>query len=165
MAKMRLSGREVGPEGIREIVEASRVVRIGACDEEGIFVVPVNFGFEWISDDGATDGESLVIYIHSAREGRKARAFAGCPEVAVEMDVDLGLVEGSFACSYSNAYRSVMGKGVVYPVEERDEKVRALSLLMDHVAPGSQRVFSDEAVEGVAVFRIDVSEITGKARL
>ena len=41
MREMRLKKREItDPEILREILESCEVVRIGAMDEEGMFIVP-----------------------------------------------------------------------------------------------------------------------------
>ena len=59
---MRRQKREVtSPEELRRILEKCQILRIGAMDEEGMFVVPVNYGFEW--------EDELLRYFHSAKEG------------------------------------------------------------------------------------------------
>ena len=76
---MRRQKREVtSPEELRRILEKCQILRIGAMDEEGMFVVPVNYGFEW--------EDELLLYFHSAKEGRKADAFRKDPNVAFELD-------------------------------------------------------------------------------
>lgn len=40
-------------------------MRFGTQDAEGMFIVPVNYGYD------LTEGQ-LTLYLHSAREGRKA---------------------------------------------------------------------------------------------
>lgn len=70
---MRRQKREVtSPEELRRILEKCQILRIGAMDEEGMFVVPVNYGFEW--------EDELLLYFHSAKEGRKADAFRKDPK-------------------------------------------------------------------------------------
>ena len=47
MREMRLKKREItDPEILREILESCEVVRIGAMDEEGMFIVPMNYGYD-----------------------------------------------------------------------------------------------------------------------
>lgn len=164
--KMRLAKRAVtDADELRGIVEACRTVRIGAADGEGIFIVPMSFGYEWDAGAGAP---RLTLWLHSAGEGRKAAAFGTRGTegvtVAVEMDCEDGVITGGYSCSYSFAYRSIMGSGTVRPVSEPAEKLRGLSLIMDHMAPGAPASFSDEAVERVSVWRVDVEELTGKRR-
>ena len=94
---------------LRQILADCDVVHIGAMDGDGMFVVPVNYGYEFCS---GSEGEktvstveglpgSLRLYLHSAGEGRKAEAFAGGPEVAFEMDCGHEIIRGDYTCSYS----------------------------------------------------------------
>ena len=166
MRQMRLAKREVRDfEALRAIVEACDVVRIGAVDESGMFIVPVNFGYEWEDrPDGPGECLRLTLYIHSAAEGRKAESFSRGCDVAIEMDCDGGTIKGDYSCAYSRAYRSIMGMGRIRPIEDAAEKVRALALIMEHAAPGAPCEFAEAAVDRVAVFRVDVREFTGKER-
>lgn len=53
MREMRLKKREItDPEILREILESCEVVRIGAMDEEGMFIVPMNYGYDVREEDG-----------------------------------------------------------------------------------------------------------------
>lgn len=186
MVPMRRANREItDPTRLRDVIDECTCVRIGAADASGPFVVPMSFGYEWSSVDFATlrDRElhrepasaiareaevdhpvPLRLYLHSAPEGRKAACFDASPRVAVEMDQELGVIEGPYACSYSYSYRSVMGSGVIRPVEGMAEKVRALELIMQHMAPDARAPLTREAVGRVRVYRVDVDEVSGKER-
>ena len=113
---MRLSKHEVTDIAkLREILEVCKTVRIACVDDQGLFIVPMSFGFEL--DD---ETRRLSLWLHSAGEGRKAAAWksagdAGCP-VAIEMDIEDGVISGEHACDYSFAYRSIMGTGTLHPV-------------------------------------------------
>ena len=90
MREMRLHKREVTDiKELRKILQECQVMRLGTMDEEGMMVVPVNFGFELDEET-----RKLRLFFHSAREGRKADAFARNPIVAVEMDCRHGLIKG-----------------------------------------------------------------------
>ena len=66
---MRRAEKEVKDlEQLEEILRDCNTVRIGTQDAEGMFIVPVNYGYD------LTEGQ-LTLYLHSAREGRKAAAF------------------------------------------------------------------------------------------
>lgn len=74
MRSMRLKNREIkDQETLRELIDDCVVVRIGAMDKEGMFIVPVNYGYEW--EDIKDSAPSLKLYFHSASQGRKADAF------------------------------------------------------------------------------------------
>ena len=90
MRQMRLEKREIkDPAELEKVLDACKVVRIGTMDAEGMFIVPVNFGYEFCQKE-----RSLKLYIHSAKEGRKAEAFAENPNVAIEMDCGHEVIRG-----------------------------------------------------------------------
>ena len=160
---MRRAKREVSDASeLRSIVERAGVLHVGCTDAEGMFVVPMSFGFEVVEAEGAP---RWTFWLHSAEEGRKAEAWAAGGEVALELDVPAGVVAGSdYACSYTFAYESVMATGQITCVKDAAEKIHGLECLMRHMAPGAPVTFSDEAVARVSVWRIDVEHLTGKRR-
>ena len=162
MRAMRLKKREVTDKKVLgEILEECDVVRIGAVDEEGMFIVPVNFGYDFDTGEETT---RLVLYFHGAAEGRKAEAFALNPDVAVEMDCCHELITGNYTCSYSYAYRSIMGTGTVRELTEKQEKIHGLIRIMQHMAPDAEIEFLPEMLERTGVYCIDVTDFTGKER-
>jgi nitroimidazol reductase NimA-like FMN-containing flavoprotein (pyridoxamine 5'-phosphate oxidase superfamily) len=110
----------------------------------------LNFGY---------DGECL--YFHSAREGRKMEVLRTNPNVCFEVDVDHELVPTDSACDWTARFRSVIGFGKARPVEDLEEKRRALDLLLGHYSDGDYE-YTREALANVAVIRIAIEEITGK---
>ena len=153
---MRRTERELGQwEEIRSVLEHCRVCRIGLQDEEGMYIGPLNFGWEM-------QGEELNLYFHSAREGRKLRAIATNPQVAFEMDTGHRLMPSEEPCGWSFRYESLIGNGVAQLVEDPAEKCRALSLLM-RCQTKSAFSFTPQQAAGVAVIRLRVTRVTGKA--
>lgn len=162
MREMRLNKREIkDPDMLRDIIESCDIVRLGLRDRDGMFIVPVNYGYD-IETDGT--GLKLTLYIHGAREGRKAEAFAADPSVALEMDCMDGIITGDYTCSYSCAYRSIMGNGTIRELTGEQEKIHALTRIMEHMAPGTRIEFRPEMLERTGVYRIDVKNFTGKER-
>lgn len=163
MRAMRLQKRAVTEyEDLKEILEACQVVRIGAVDEEGLFIVPVNFGYEFYKD--SQEEIHLKLYIHSAKEGRKAEAFAQNPNVTVEMDCAQGVLRGVYTCDYSFAYSSIMGNGVIRLVTEEAEQIYGLKLLMNHMVPKAELEFLPQMLEKVYVYCIELKDFSGKRR-
>ena len=162
MREMRLSKREIkDPDLLRNIIESCDVVRLGLSDSGGMFIVPVNFGYD-LESDGS--GLRLTLYIHGAKEGRKAEAFAADSAVAIEMDCMDRIITGDYTCSYSCAYRSIMGNGTVRELTETQEKIHALTRIMEHLAPEAGICFSPDMLARTGVYRIDVERFTGKER-
>lgn len=162
MREMRLKKREIQDKNIlKEIIEVCDVVRIGLTDAEGMFIVPVNYGYDL---DDCQDRMKLTLYIHGAREGRKSEAFSLNPSVAIEMDCMHEVITGDYTCSYSYAYRSVMGTGTVRELTEKQEKIHGLTRIMQHMAPDAEIEFLPEMLERTGVYCIDVTDFTGKER-
>ena len=139
MARMRLGKREVlDPCKIRQLLEECQVLRIGTVDSEGMFIVPVNYGYEY------------------EEEGRQQ-------QVAVELDRVGGLIRGSYTCQYSMAFESLMGTGTIRLLKG-EEKLRGLELLMRHMAPESDLSFRQHMVDAVHVYEICVEEFRVKKR-
>ena len=155
---MRRADREIKEnEKLKEILTQAQVVRVGYQDEQGMAIVPLNYGVVW-------EGELPVLYIHSAKEGRKVSAFSQGGTVAVEIDCGSQVVEHERPCGYSCRYRSIMGSAQVRRVEEPGEKTLGLNAIMEHYS-GRRWDFPPEAVERVAVFALTVTQLSGKEHL
>lgn len=154
---MRRTDREVTDiKTLLAILDQCKVCRVALQDNDGLYLIPLNFGYQY---NGA-----LTLYFHSAKEGRKASAFnRSCP-VCFEVDCGHKLIEGATPCQYGYQFQSIVGNGVVRPVEGLDEKKMALSILMKHQT-GKSFSFQDNMASSVAVYRLDVSSFTGKQNL
>lgn len=123
---MRRNDREITDiEDIKKILDACKVCRVGMADEDGVYIVPMNFGYCYEDD-------RLVLYFHGAKEGRKIDMMKAAPKVGFEMDCEHQLVEGETACQYSYYYASVIGNGKAELVEDTAEKMKALGVIMKH---------------------------------
>lgn len=164
---MRLAGREVkGAAQLREIVDACQTVRIAAVDNEGVFIVPMSFGYDWAdpADLEGSDEPRFALWVHSAVEGRKVDVFDAEPRVAIEMDVQEGVITGNHACAYSYAYRSIVGTGTVHRIQSPEMKRYGLERIMAHLAPDALPGFTDQALARTKIYCIDIEKFTGKQR-
>ena len=141
---------------IREILDKSKVLHLGLAVNNEPYVVPMNYGY--CLEDG-----KLVLYLHSAVQGKKLDMIQANSNVFFEMDCDRMPFEGKVPCQYGLVYSSVMGRGTACIVEDVEEKKRAMSLLMN-TQTGKDFTFNDRLVSIVAVIRIDVTEYTAKHR-
>ena len=77
---MRRTDREVtDPAAIDAIIRACPCCRLGLRDGEGVYLVPLNFGFANV------DGQR-TFYFHSAPEGHKIDLLRQAKTVAFELD-------------------------------------------------------------------------------
>ena len=153
---MRRKDREIRElDQLENILKECDAVRIGAQDEAGLFIVPMNFGYR-------LEGEKLTLFVHSAPEGRKVEAFWQRGMVAFEMDCGHALRSADTACGHSFTYCSIMGSGVIRPLMSQEEKKAGLGAIMEHMT-GRTWDFPDESVDRTAVFALEVSQWTGKS--
>ena len=141
---------------IRAILDTAKVLHLGLCVDNEPYVVPMNYGYTM--EEG-----KLVIYLHSAVQGKKLDMIRANPRVFFELDCDLTPFEGEKPCQYGLAYSSVMGRGTAQIVDDVEEKIHAMSVLMK-TQTGKDFSFNDRLVSIVAVIRIDVAEYTAKHR-
>ncbi|MBR4120497.1 MAG: pyridoxamine 5'-phosphate oxidase family protein [Spirochaetales bacterium] len=153
---MRRNDREVTDSRmIADIIGRCYCCRIGFNDEGEVYIVPLSFGFEKKDD-------TYFFYFHGAREGRKIDLISKNPNVGFEMDTGYKLNEGSSACKYSARFQSIIGNGIVEPVSSYEEKVHALSLIMEHNTGKGNWVFDRNMTDSVAVFRLTVTKLSCK---
>lgn len=155
---MRRNDREVkDTKKIREILDNCKVCRLGMADGDQIYIVPMNFGYEF-GEDG------LTLYFHGAKEGRKLELIRKNPSVGIEMDCRHELAEGTVPCQYSYYYGSVIGGGVAELLEEPEEKLKALGVIMKHQTGKDFPEFKDnpKLEKAVAVIRVRVGNYTCK---
>lgn len=152
---MRRKDREITEkEKLREIMDKCKVCRLAMQDEEGVYLVPLNYGYIWEND-------VLTLYFHSAKEGRKVRAIQKNQNVCFEMDCEHALIEADVPCAYGYEYACVMGNGKAVILEEAKEKAKALSVLMRHQTGAGFEV-SEQMAGGVAVIKVTAESYTGK---
>ena len=155
---MRRKDREItDPARIEAIIADCDCCRLGLCDGEVPYIVPLNFGYERRPDGGYT------FYFHGAREGRKLDLIRQRGRASFEMDTGYELIDGGAAANnYSARFQCVMGTGAVSIVEDPAEKRAALAALMNHAVGQRTWTFEDARVEGVCVFRLDTDTLTCK---
>lgn len=152
---MRRKDRQAADiEEILAIIGRCKVCRLALQDQNGLYIVPMNFGY-------AYDRSVLTLYFHSAREGRKISAIAQNSRVAFEMDCAHRLLESDRPCGTGFSYQSVTGQGRAVLLEDPEKRRRALSLLMKHQT-GKDYAFDDAEMESVAMIEVTADSFTGK---
>jgi nitroimidazol reductase NimA-like FMN-containing flavoprotein (pyridoxamine 5'-phosphate oxidase superfamily) len=153
---MRRKDREItDPLEIIKVIEKCDVCRIGLSDNNTPYIVPMNFGYEYV------DGK-LTLYFHCAKEGKKLDILQKNPVACFEMDCSHKLIEAEAPEKYTMEYESVMGDGKSYLCTEIAEKTHALRRLMKTYAKAREFDFADRVIDSVCVFKLVVSSFTGK---
>lgn len=151
---MRRHDREIKElSEIRELVDHCDTLRLGFCDGDTPYVVPLSFGWE-------ESGGIFTFYVHGAKQGRRHELAKKAVKVCVELDACHGFVESVGGLTAD--YESFIGIGEIMTVTG-DEAVKGLTLLCRHCGfdamPCNQKVVDMTCVE-----KISVSDFTAKRR-
>lgn len=154
---MRRKDREITDQNaILQFVAKEQILRIAFCDGGDIYIVPVNYGYIY--------DEQYTFYFHGAKAGRKYELAKNKPTVGFEIDGNYTLLEGAEACDYSATFQSVIGMGKLSLVEDNAEKISGLNAIMKQTTSKAEWDYSDEMLDAVAVFRLDVEKLSCKAK-
>lgn len=142
---------------IVQVLKEARIVRLAYVDGAGLTIVPVTFCVQ--EAEGKT-----VFYLHGAKAGRKFAAFAPGCDVAFEAEGERRAVIKAHPCNNSWEYVSVVGNGRVTLVTDPQEAAQALTQLVLEHAGSQARPVDEELAQSVAVFRLEVTQMSCKAR-
>jgi len=145
------------PSVIMPILQKADVCRIAMCDDNVPYIVTMNFGF-------GKDG-SASLYFHSACEGKKINILKKNNLVCFQTEIEHEFfLHSDTSCGCSMKYRSVIGMGRISLVNDPSEKIEALQAIMTHYTKKAEHVFKEELVKRTLIMRLDIEEISGKAR-
>lgn len=156
---MRRKDREITDiNKIFEIIDNCPVIHLAMTDNGKPYVVALNFGYE-------RQGDDLILYFHSAYEGRKIDILKKNPEVYFQMECSGRLIVGAAEepCTYGYSYDSVMGSGKIEFIEDEEEKTQGLNCLMHHAGKtDNDFCFPKEMLSRTSVYCLRSSDFTGK---
>ena len=142
------------PEDLQAVLLGQRYMTVAMCRDGEPYVVTLNHGYS---------AEENALYFHCAPAGLKLDFLRENPTVCATAVEDLGYRTGECA----HAYRSVVVRGQLRVVADREGKARGLRVLLAHHEGDPRNVESrllpdDAAYSRVTVLRLEIDEITGK---
>jgi len=141
---------------VEAILDEALVCHVGFAAGGQPYVLPTTY---------ARVGDRL--YIHGSAASRMLRTLGDGVAVCVTVTLLDGLVLARSAFHHSMNYRSVVILGTASPVEDRDEKLRALEAVVDHMMPGrwaTVRGPSEQELKATLVLRLPLAELSAKVR-
>ena len=149
---MRNAEREIKDrEEILSIIKEAQVCRVAFAAGNIPYIVPMNFGYK-----------DNCLYFHSATEGKKLDYIRQNNKVCFELDINDEIVKATDrVCSWTTKYRSVIGFGKAYIIENWRKKSSALDIITQHYG-ANPHDFSEKDVERLSIIKIEISSMTGK---
>ena len=141
---------------VHAILDQGLICHIGFSVEAQPYVIPTIH---------ARSGETL--YVHGSAASRMLRTLTQGVAVCCTVTLLDALVLARSAFHHSLNYRSVVVLGQARLVTERDEKLRALHLITDHVVPGrwaEVRTPSELELRQSSVLALPLHEVSAKVR-
>jgi nitroimidazol reductase NimA-like FMN-containing flavoprotein (pyridoxamine 5'-phosphate oxidase superfamily) len=151
---MRRREREIQDEKeIVDILEKGLVCRLGLCDGQQPYIVPMNYGYR-----------DRHLYFHCAREGRKIDILKSNDRVCIEVDIDARILRGEEPCRWTAKYRSVIGFGRARIIDDGKEKKAGLDIIMAHYG-GSGGPYDEKSLQRTSLIEVALESVTGKQSL
>ena len=135
---------------IESIIQRSVVCRLGLMDDNRPYIVPLSFGYK-----------DNTLYFHSANQGRKIDILKRNNTVCFEFDIDCKPIKADNACEWGMKYKSVIGFGKAYLVDDFEEKCAALNIIMQQYSDGTFD-YPKTKVKNMLVIRVEIEHMTGK---
>jgi uncharacterized protein len=141
---------------IHAILDDAMIVHLGFAVDQQPFVIPTIH---------ARIGDRL--YVHGAVASRMLKTLAGGAPCCVTASIIDGLVLAKSQFHHSMNYRSVVVLGRATLVTVRDEKLAALTAIVEHVVPGRSRVArapNEKELNATSVLWLPIDEASAKVR-
>jgi uncharacterized protein len=153
----RLAARAVyDREAIYAILDAAYICHLGFVVDGQPFVIPTIH---------ARLGDTL--YFHGSAASRMLRSLRGGIDACVTVTLLDGLVLARSAFHHSMNYRSVVVLGKGREVADREEKLRALDAIVEHVVLGRTALVrppNESEIRQTLVIALPLSEASAKVR-
>ena len=142
------------PADIKAVLAAGMIAHVGINTERGPIVLPMAYG---------VSGEQLLI--HGSVANAMMRAGRDL-DVCVTVTIVDGLVVARSPFHNSMNYRSVVVRGAASAVVDADDKIAALKVINDHLAPiwDTARPPNDAELKQTLVLALPLTEASAKIR-
>jgi uncharacterized protein len=141
---------------IDAILDEALICHVGFLVDGQPFVIPTIH---------ARDGD--VLYIHGSPGSRMLRNAKEGVDVCVTVTLLDGVVLARSVYNHSMNYRSVVVLGRAYEVTGREEKLRAMERVVEHVVPGrweDARQPNERELKGTTILAVSLEEASAKIR-
>lgn len=154
---MRRKDREVTrADEIRRILDSCKTACVAMIDGDTPYVVPLSYGYE-------LTGDRLVLYFHSAKEGRKLDVFRRNNRVCFTIFSEGESLLSENPCNSGYYFSSVIGNGAVEIIDDPNEKRVALQKMYERQT-GRTVEFTEAQANLIAALKIVSADYTAKRK-
>jgi hypothetical protein len=154
---MRRNDRELSAiNDVEDVISNSDVCRIALTDNNIPYIVTLNFGY--------ISSPQKLLYFHCAPAGKKLDMISKNNYVCFEMDTDHQITKGEKGCDWGMTFRSVVGYGKIFIVEDKEEKLTGLDSIMSHYGGSAPFSYDEKVFNRTTILRLEIAEMTGKKK-
>ncbi len=150
---------------IEEFLGAAEYGTLAICVDNKPYSLPLNF---------VKVGDSF--YFHGAKRGKKVEILKQNIQASFSVVQAYSMIQSYFsskdklACPATQFFKSVIADGVILFVEQRDEKVMALTALMKKLQPeGGYKPLGEDiyakTLDATMVYKLEVQELRAKFKV
>ncbi|OLF08388.1 flavin-nucleotide-binding protein [Actinophytocola xinjiangensis] len=143
-------------DALHAVLDAGLICHLAFVADGAPVVLPTGYG---------RHGDTL--YLHGSTGAASLRAAGAGAEICVNVTLLDGIVYSRAVFHFSANYRSAVVHGQAEPVTGREEKLAALRVITEHLAPGSwdyAREPNQRELAATAVLALDLTEAAVKIR-
>jgi uncharacterized protein len=144
-------------EELSQILKDGKMIQIAFLDKNEPYIVTLNYGYDW-------PNERLLLYFHSAPEGRKMDLIQDNPRVCFSIAICDPFIAGEKACNYGMKFRSIVGYGTIRILENEEERLHGLNLLMKNYTGSDVWEYDKEMLKKTTVTCLEVEKLSGKRK-
>jgi nitroimidazol reductase NimA-like FMN-containing flavoprotein (pyridoxamine 5'-phosphate oxidase superfamily) len=144
-------------ETIYAILDEAYICHVGHVIDGQPFVLPTAY---------ARNDDKLII--HGSAASRMLRSLTDSVPLCITVTLTDGLVLARSAFHHSMNYRSVVILGEATIVEDRDEKMEAMRVLVEHLIPGRWedcRQPNEKELKATTILEVPIDEASAKIRV
>jgi len=150
---MRRMDREIN-EGalVEDILHRAKICRMALSINDMPYIVPRCFGYK-----------DKRLYFHCAHEGKKIDILKRNKRVCFEVEVDQELVASEAACTWGMKFRSVVGFGRAFFIDDAESKKLALDIIMRHYSD-KRYAYDEDVLSKTLIIEVEIDSMTGKQK-
>lgn len=83
--------------------------------------------------------------------------------VCFEFDIEDGFKESQIPCKWSMKYRSVIGYGKAFIIDDINNKIRALDIIMGHYLNSKDTSeYQSDSIDNILIIKVEIENLSGK---
>lgn len=139
------------------VINDCKLCHVAMFDGERPRMFTMNFGFDFVR-------YSFSFYFLGAHDAEGLKIIEEDIPVVFELDGNYQLLDSEDPVQDGYLYSSIRGNGFIEPIEEPEDRLKAMNLIMQHQS-GKPYTGGLEGIEGIPLYQLFVADLVAKHRV